>query len=225
MKIVGHKGASGYEIENTLPSFEAAIAIGCDRTELDVRRTKDWQVVVFHDKEVSKLTNGNWFISEMTLAEIKQLDCHKGNKIPTLQEVIDVCKDRIDLQIELKGDGTAQPVNDLIIKNNIENNVVITSFNIHLLKEIKNINPKLPVGLLFWKDEIMLDIRNIIESVPLDFLAPFSWIVSKEFVEKAHKLGKTVYAYMVNSKELADKLLAMGVDEIGTDYPKLFIAN
>lgn len=58
MKIVGHKGAAGYETENTLPSFEAAIAIGCDRTELDVRLTKDGHVIVFHDKEVSKLTNG-----------------------------------------------------------------------------------------------------------------------------------------------------------------------
>jgi glycerophosphoryl diester phosphodiesterase len=225
MKIVGHKGAAGDEIENTLPSFKAAIAIGCDRTELDVRLTKDGQAIVCHDKEVSKLTNGTGLISEMTLSEIQQLDCHWGNKIPTLQEVIDVCKHKIDMQIELKAEGTPAVVNDLILENNIEKEVVISSFKPHLLQEIKKINPALKVGLLFWKEETLLDIRNLVESIPLDFLAPFSEIISKAFVEKAHTLGKTVYAYMVNTKMLGDRLEAMGVDEIGTDFPKLFITH
>jgi glycerophosphoryl diester phosphodiesterase len=222
-KIVGHKGAAGYAPENTLSSFLMAIAIGCDRAELDVRLTKDDQVVVFHDDEVSKLTNGVGFVSEMTLAELKELDCAQSEKIPTLQEVIDVCKDKIELQIELKSDGTPELVNELILKNNIEKQVVITSFSDDLLKRIKQLNPNLKVGLLFWNDEVMLKIWDLINSVPLDFLAPSSVLVTKEFVDKAHSLGKSVYAYRVNEKDLGDKLIEMGVDDIGTDFPKLFI--
>ena len=221
--IVGHKGAAGYAPENTIKSFKAAIEIGCDRSELDVRLTKDGQVVVFHDKDVSELTNGSGLVSEMTLLELKRLNCRDDEKIPTLQEVIDVCKDKIDLQIELKGEGTPNLVNNLILKNDIVDQVVITSFKIDLLKEIKKINPKLKVGLLFWTDETLADIWNLTDSIPLDFLAPFSEIITMEFVVKAHSFGKKVYAYRVNNKELGDKLISIGVDEIGTDFPKIFI--
>jgi glycerophosphoryl diester phosphodiesterase len=136
INIVGHKGATGYAPENTLPSFQMAIAIGCDRAELDVRSTKDGQIVVFHDDEVSRLTNGVGLVSEMTLSELKKLDCEQGEKIPTLQEVIDVCKNKIDLQIELKADGTPELVNDIVLKNDIQDQVVITSFHDNLLKVI-----------------------------------------------------------------------------------------
>lgn len=223
IKIVGHKGAAGYAPENTIGSFQTAIDIGCDRAELDVRMTKDNKVVVIHDKEVSKLTNGKGFVSEMTLADLKELDCKEGEKIPTLQEVIDVCKNKIDLQIELKADGTPKAVNSHILQNGIENQVVITSFKEHLLKEIKGLNPNLKVGLLFYTDNILENIWNLVDSIPLDFLAPFSEIVTKELIDKAHSMGKTVYAYGVNDKKIGDKLISMGIDEIGTDYPKLFI--
>ena len=136
--IVGHKGAAGYAPENTLTSFREAIKIGCDRTELDVRLTKDKQVVVIHDKEVSKLTDGTGLVNEMNLLELKKLRCLGNEFVPTLQEVINICKDKIDLQIELKAEGTPQPVSDLITQNGIEDQVFITSFKIDLLVEIKN---------------------------------------------------------------------------------------
>ena len=223
INIVGHKGAAGYSPENTLPSFQMAIAIGCNRTELDVKRTKDGQIVVFHDDEVSRLTNGVGIVSEMTLFELKKLDCEQGEKIPTLQEVVDLCKNKIDLQIELKADGTPELVNDIILKNAIQDQIVITSFRDYLLKEIKQLNPNLKAGLLFKTNEVMSEIWNLMKSVPLDFFAPYSGLVTKEFVDKAHSFGKSVYAYRVNEKELGDKLNEMGVDDIGTDFPKLFI--
>ncbi len=221
--IVGHKGAAGYATENTLESFKLAIEIGCDRAEMDVRLTKDNEVVVFHDKEVSNLTDGVGLVSDMTIDQIQQLNYKDGGKIPTLQEVINVCKNKIDFQIELKGDGTPLPVNEIILRNNIEKTVFITSFKTHLLEEIKKINPKLKIGLLFWTDEVMINIWNLVDSVKLDFLAPFSEMITKDFVDKAHSSNKKVYAYGVNSKELYDSLVSMEVDEIGTDLPRLFI--
>ena len=222
-KIVGHKGAAGYAPENTLSSFRMAIELGCDRAELDVQKTKDGQAVVFHDTDVSNLTNGNGLIHEMTLAELKKLDCGQGEKIPALEEVIEICKNKINLQIELKADGTPELVNDLILRNNIQSTTVITSFRVDLLKEMKQLNSNLQIGLLFNTPDVMKKIWNLADEIPLDFLAPFAGLVDKAFVDKAHRLGKSIYAYRVNEKELGETLIAMGVDDIGTDFPKLFI--
>jgi len=223
--IVGHRGACGYAPENTLKSFRTAIDIGCDRAELDVRMTKDNQIVVIHDEEVSKPTNGRVFVKDLTLAELKELSLDRGEKIPTLQEVIDVCKNKINLQIELKADGTPAAVNQHILRNKLENQVVITSFNDHWLKEIKNLNPNLKVGLLIHKDEALNNAWTQVISIPLDFFALFHELITKELIDKAHALGKIVHGYAVNDKAAGDKLMSMGIDSIGTDYPKLFIPH
>ena len=221
VKIIGHRGASGYAPENTILSFETAIEIRCDRAELDVRLSKDNNVIVFHDEEVSRVTNGNGFVHELSLAELKKLDVSEHQKIPTLQEVIDFCKGKIDLQIELKAQGTPRLVNNILLQNNFIDNVVITSFDVELLQEIKKLNSNLKVGLLF--KEYSEKIWQLAEEIPLDFIGPRGNIVTEELVNKAHKLGKSVYAYHVKEKELGEKLIALGVDEIGTDFPKLFI--
>lgn len=100
---------------------------------------------------------------------------------------------------------------------------MITSFKADRLREIKNFNPILKIGLLFYKEEVLANIWELAETIPLNFIGPFSGIISKELIDKAHALGKTVYAYHVNDKKLGEKLMAMGVDAIGTDYPKFFL--
>jgi glycerophosphoryl diester phosphodiesterase len=220
-KIVGHRGAAGYAPENTLLSFQTAIDIGCDVTELDVRLTKDNKVVVIHDEEVSRVTDGEGFVCEMTLAKLKKLSCPKKQKIPTLQEVIDLCKGKIDLLIELKAQSTPGKINQIIVKNKITKNVAVVSFNYELLREIKKLNPKLRAGLLF--EECTEEIWKLVEEIPLDFIGPRGDIVTGGIVDRAHKMGKTVYAYHVKDKNVGKELLSLGVDEIGTDFPKLFI--
>jgi glycerophosphoryl diester phosphodiesterase len=220
-KIVGHRGAAGYAPENTLLSFQTAIDIGCDATELDVRLTKDNKVIVIHDEEVSRVTDGEGFVCEMTLAKLKKLSCPKKQKIPTLQEVIDLCKGKIGLQIELKAAGTPSLVNKIIKKNKIVKDVAVVSFNYELLREIKKLNPKLKAGLLF--EECTEEIWELAEEIPVDFIGPRGDIVTKGIIDIAHKMGKTVYAYHVNNKNAGNELLSLGVDEIGTNFPKLFI--
>src|SRR3989338_5973953 len=125
VKIVGHRCAAGYAPENTLLSFQAAIQPGCDRAELDVRISKDREVIVFHDEEVSRLTKGTGFVHELSLAELKRLNCPKNQKIPTLQEVMGFCWGKIDLQIELKTNGTPKLVAKVLSENNFTENAVI----------------------------------------------------------------------------------------------------
>lgn len=219
--IVGHRGAEGYAPENTLLSFQKAIEIGCQRTELDVRLSRDDEVIVIHDANVDRTTNGKGFVNEMTLEEIKKLNCPRDQKIPTLQEVIDLCKGRIDLQIELKAKGTPKIVNDLILQNKILHNVVVSSFEIDLLQEIKSINSKLKVLFLF--TEYSRSIWDFVKKVPLDYIGPKSSIVTKEMINKAHTMEVLVYAFHVNVKSIGNSLIELGVDDIGTNFPKFFI--
>lgn len=220
-KIVGHKGASGYAPENTILSFQKAIELGCDKTELDVRLSKDNQLIVIHDPEVDRISNGQGLVSKMTLEEIKRLKCPENQEIPILQEVIDLCKDRIDLLIELKAEGTGEKVNQIILKNQLLSSVLVISFKLNLIKEIKELNPKIKTGFIFEEDNKGL--WDLAEIVPFDYICPKSSLVNEEMVKKAHDLGLKVHAYEVNRKKLADYLIELGVDEIGTDFPKLFI--
>ena len=222
VKIVGHRGAAGYAPENTLRSFETAIALGCDRAELDVHLSKDGEVIVIHDADVSRLTDGKGKVKDMTRAEIKKLRCAEGQRIPTLQEVIDLCKNNISLQRELKAEGVAEPVYRLIRKNNIEHNTVLISFDVKLLREIKKLGPKLPVGLLF--DKAPRNLWKLAKEIPLEYIGPRYTAVTKKLVESAHAHGLSVYVYHVNEKKVGDRLTAFGVDELGTDFPKLFLS-
>jgi len=102
MLKIGHRGAKGYEPENTLRSFQKALELNVDAVELDVRRTKDGAIVVIHDAEVDRTTNGKGLVSELTLKEIKELDIEKGEKIPTLEEALDFLDKKVKIFIELK---------------------------------------------------------------------------------------------------------------------------
>lgn len=89
MLKIGHRGARAYEPENTLRSYKKAIELGVDAVELDVRKTKDNEIVVIHDPDVDKTTDGKGLFSELTLNEIKHLNTEKGEKIPALEEALD----------------------------------------------------------------------------------------------------------------------------------------
>lgn len=112
--IVGHRGASGYEPENTLLSFERAIAMGVDMIELDVYVCKTGQLVVMHDDTINRTTNGKGKVMELTWDTLKKYDAGKGEHIPLLSQVFDLVNKRIIINIELKGPHTAKPVAELI---------------------------------------------------------------------------------------------------------------
>ena len=111
MEVIAHRGASYFEPENTLRSFRRAVEMGADRVEVDVRLSKDNKLVVIHDPRVDRTTNGTGRVKDMTLQELKSLDAGKGEKIPTLQEVIDALKDT-KLVIEMKIPGIEEKLSE-----------------------------------------------------------------------------------------------------------------
>ena len=112
-------------------------------------------------------------------------------------------------------------IKEIILKNNLVSRVLVISFDIDLIQEIKKLDPDIKVGFLFKK--YSKKIWNFVESIPLDYICPKYSIVNEKIVKKAHGLGAKVYAYDVNEKKVGDYLIELGVDKIGTDFPKLFI--
>jgi len=218
---VGHRGACGYEPENTLRSFTRAIEMGCTAIEFDVHVCKSGEVVIIHDYTLERTTNGKGFVSEMTLDELKLLDAGKGEKIPTLRELIELVNDRVALNIELKGYGTLEPTVELL-KEYFEKgyspcNIIVTSFVHQYIKELRTLLPIVKTGLLIRSE--LLGFSTLAEEADADFLIPYYELVNELVIEDAHSRGIKVMAYTVNENKEIMKLKNMGIDGIITNYP------
>ncbi len=111
---IGHRGAMGYEPENTLRSFQKALDLGVDMIELDVYLCKTGELVVIHSDKLSRTTDGRGFVRNMSFKELEEMDAGKGEKIPSLQQVLDLIDKKTIVNIELKGPGTAKPSINII---------------------------------------------------------------------------------------------------------------
>ena len=117
--VIGHRGAKGHLAENTLPSIDKALELGVDAVEIDVFRCASGELVVFHDQTLEKLTNATGYIEQLDLDSIRNIEVLNGFTIPTLEEVMDLIKGSVILNIELKGSQTAL-LTDSLLQNYFE---------------------------------------------------------------------------------------------------------
>jgi len=209
---IGHRGAAGYEPENTLISFKKALELGVDAVELDVYVCKSGQLVVVHDR----------YVEEKTFEELRSLDAGKGQKIPTLNEVLDLVNNKVIVNIELKGEETAKPVSDIIEKYVTENgwsndNFIVSSFNHIELKKFKDLQPNIKIGALI--TGIPVDYAKFgqdLEAYSVNLSMEF---INKEFVDDAHKRGLKVCVWTVNDVDDIQRMKNLGVDGMFSNYP------
>lgn len=237
--VVGHRGLSGYYPENTLLSFEKAIEIGADMLELDVHVTKDDSVVVMHDYSVSRTTNGNGEIGNMDFDEIRALDAgswfnekFKNEKVPTLNEVLQLVNGRKKVLVELKWPSKGlykdlvKKVIAIVRQHHAESWVILQSFETRYLQQIAELAPDLTVQqLVFGKSGLLpiyfertLKFGNFKPEPNASSVNIFYMYVTPSFLKQMHKLGKTVYAFTPNNENDMKKLIAMGIDGIITNY-------
>lgn len=219
---IGHRGACGYEPENTLRSFKKALDLGVDTIELDVHKTKDEATVVIHDEKVDKTTNGTGFVADKSLEEIKKLDAGKGEKIPTLEEVLDLVNRKAQVNIELKGEGTARPVADIIEKYVKEKNwknddFLVSSFNYNELKQFKDLKTNIKIGLI--SSDIPSNWAELTESLEAYSINLGKEAVNQEFVNDAHKKGLKVFIWTADDENDIRAIRALGVDGICSNFP------
>ena len=215
---IGHRGAKGRLPENTLPSFEHAINVGCEWVELDVHHV-DGELLVIHDKSVERTTNGKGLISELGFDEIRALDAGGGHPIPTLQEVINLVDRRCRVNVELRGPATAKPVSDLLSQYCLaewsHHDFLLSSFN-H--KELELADIAYPRGILFAK--LLPDMWDSAERLGAWSVNFHKGDVSRSLVDDAHARGYKVLVYTVNSNTDILKMIDYGVDGLFCDYPE-----
>jgi glycerophosphoryl diester phosphodiesterase len=219
---IGHRGAMGYAPENTLKSFKKALELHVDAVELDVYVCKSGELVVIHDDKVNRTTNGKGYVVEKTLNELRSLDAGEGEKIPLLTEVLDLVDKKVKINIELKGTGTAKPVHELIesyVKNNSwkYDHFMISSFNHYDLKSFKELNPNIKIGALIMG--IPIGFAEFAEKVNADSINLCIESINKEFVDDAHKRGFKVYVWTVNDSDDIERIKALNVDGIFSNFP------
>ena len=221
MKVIAHRGASGYEPENTLLAIQAAMDLMVDAIEIDVHLAGN-DLVVIHDRWLDKTTNGKGRVSETTLEAIKQLDAGKGQTVPTLWEVLSLVNGRCELHIELKSEKTVKPILKTLYRaldelDFTQLQFVISSFNHHLLRDIKMLDNTWRIGALcatlpleYARFAQKLNAYSV--NVDVDF-------INQKFVDDAHERGLKIFVYTVEHARDIEDLLAMKVDGIFTNYP------
>ena len=216
---ISHRGASAYEPENTLRAIKRALGYAVDMVEIDVRETKDGQIMVIHDETLERTTNGRGYVHQMTYSELSKLDAGKGERIPTLQEVIDLVKGRVGLVVELKDPGTTDKVARILTENNFADQTLVTSFIHSEVKRIKELNPQLETGVIFRSAPIKPS--QLALDANANALFPYYKYVTTRMIEDAHSNQLTVNVWTVDTREEIEYYVRMGVDGAATNKPDL----
>ena len=146
MLKIGHRGAMGYAPENTLKSFDLAIQMGAPMIEIDVTQCASGEAVVIHDDRVDRTTNGEGYVSDLSLAELKKLDAGDGEQIPTLKETLDALRGKCHLNVELKSERVVEEVVKVLLMELQAGNwdastLMISSFDHHALRKFQKLMP------------------------------------------------------------------------------------
>lgn len=215
MLKIGHRGAKGYEAENTLASFRKAIDMQADGIELDVHLSADTELVVIHDETIDRTTTGTGFVKNYSAAELKEY------QIPTLSDVFDLVDKKCRINVELKGKGTAKAVVTLIEQYVREKNwqydqFIISSFEWDFLEEVDTLNPNIPIGVLTETD--IDSAITFAKKINAKAIHPDFTLLTKENTAAMQKLGFQVFPWTVNEWDDIQKIKKYNVNGIITDF-------
>jgi len=223
--IIAHRGASGTCPENTLLAFRTALEAGAKWIELDTQLVEN-ELVVFHDKKLERTTNGHGALAAMTLAELRQLDAGKGERIPLLREVLSLAAGRAQVNIELKGVGTGKATAEFLSALFAQlrlapEDLFVSSLRLEELQRFQQLLPEVRRAPIY-------------ETLPNDFEAGLKsfacWsvhlhksLITDRIIETAEQLDCRVFAWTVNKVAEAELLVRQGVAGFFTDYPERFL--
>jgi glycerophosphoryl diester phosphodiesterase len=225
--IFAHRGASAHAPENTLAAFRLALESQADGIELDTHLSADDQIMVIHDGNVSRTTNGQGKVYNLKFEELRKLDAGNGETIPTLAEVFDLIGSKLYINIELKGFSSSaamlpQKVTKLVHERNLDQKIIYSSFNPLLLINTRKHSPQAKLGLLMLPGGFGTAIRLIFSPFVRPWsLNPHFSSVSPKFFQRAKQHNRSVITYTVNQADEMRRLFALGINGIITDDPEL----
>lgn len=227
-EIWAHRGASHKYIENTIPAFKQAIEDRADGVELDVQRSKDGKLVVYHDERLKRLTGVDKFLWELTWDELQALDLHSLNeeaKIPLLEEVLELMKNTdLTVNIELKNSlhfypGMEEEVLALVNEMEMLDQVLFSSFNHQSMNRMSKLARAEYCAIL--SSDIQFEPWNYAEDVGVKALHPMvNSLQQLSYVEECHKRGLKVNVWTADEEAYINAALLLGVDAIMTNEPE-----
>ncbi|MER8269606.1 glycerophosphodiester phosphodiesterase [Streptomyces griseus] len=207
----------GVEPENTLRSFVRAEASGMDAIELDLHLSKDGALVVMHDVDVDRTTDGTGPIAARTLAELRELDAGRGERIPVFEEVLEAVSS--PLQAEIKDVAAARALADVIRERDLVGRVEVSSFHDEAVTEIARLVPGVRTVLIAsrWGPDVV----DRAKAAGAATLALNIRRLTLEIVEQAHSEGVKVIGWVVNTQDHLRLARALGLDGATTDFPEI----
>ena len=228
--IYAHRGASAYAPENTKVAFEKAIELKANGIELDLQKTKDGKIVIFHDNYINKKSNGTGKIEEYTYQELLELDFgiwfdnkYKNEKIVLFE---DFARDYLDkdltFAIELKVLGIEKETLEIINKYKVHNNIYITSFLYEALANVRKIDPNIKLS---WLIEDRISKENIEKLLRINGnqICPRASLVSKEDIEIANNNGLGVRLWEIDNEEIMKKVYKLNIEGMTVNFPDKLI--
>ncbi len=207
----------GVEPENTLRSFVAAEHAGLDVIELDLHLSKDGALVVMHDADVDRTTDGTGPIAEQTLAELRALDAGRGERVPVFEEVLDAVK--CPLQAEIKDEAAARALAGVMHKRDLVGRVEVSSFHDEAITEIARLVPGVRTALIasrYDTDVVDRAVETGARAVCLNIRR-----LTLEIVEHARKADLRIIGWVVNTQDHLRLVRALELDGATTDYPEI----
>ena len=232
--VIAHRGASGEAPENTIAAFELAVTHGADSVTLDVHLSRDDHPVVIHDFTLARTTDGTGRVRGRTVRELKRLDAgswrgaqFRGQRIQTLQEVLERFRGRTRFCLELRGgsdvyEGIDERVVSLIEVYDVLDQTLVQSFDPTTLDRIRALNPDVQLGILATAPPL----RPLISSTnPYRAICPDVNLITSDEIAAIRQAGLACYVWTVNEPAQMDRLIDWGVSGIVTDRPDLLRAR
>jgi glycerophosphoryl diester phosphodiesterase len=239
VRVIAHRGFSGVAPENTLAAFQRAIDAGADMIELDVLSSRDGHIVVIHDDTLDRTTDGEGPVAERTLAELRTLDAGSwfaaefaGERIPTLEQVLELARGRILVNVEIKTEavtdraegGIADKTLELVRRADMLDQVVISSFDPRALAHARALEPGVKTASLYNAEmQDGMSPGAIMAEVGSNGFNLSRQQIDESIVEACHRRERPVAVYTVNEINEMERIIGLGADAIFTDHPDRLI--
>lgn len=221
---IGHRGASGYAMENTIGSIKKALSLGVDMIELDVRKCASGELVLMHDKTIERITDGEGAIKSLTWDQLQDQNTLDGQKIITLDQALDLIDGHCQVNLHVKVKGITRPLY-AIIRAKVESGrwnirqFLISSFHYRELERLKKIDPKLKVGLLYYRG--VFSVVKRASKIGAYSVHLNKRLLKPKIINSLRRLGIKSIIWTVNQVSDIEQSRRLRVDGMISDFPDL----
>lgn len=230
VKVIAHRGGRMWAPENTMAAFRKSLELGVDGIELDVQRCASGELVVIHDEDLERTTNGVGLVGDINYDEIHRLSAGQwfdreftDEKVPLLSEVFDLIGGRLTINVEIKNSPVAYPgieeeLLELLESYGHKDKIIVSSFDHFVLQRMHELDPTILLALLV--DAVLVDMPQYAARFGAKYFHPCFSSCREEVIAEAHQAGMLVNAWTVNKRREWSMALKMGMDGLVTDDPE-----